>query len=203
MGITVDQWRASIGMFIKVRVRSRHKLFNIKSSLLNSLLQLYIFCLYLINMLVDIALLCTVSLISLTAATAAKHFKSQPFSLCLNLWWLTFIILLSGDIHENPGPQLKFLQWNVNSISTENYLRKTLIEAYNVSNKYDLISITETGLHSDTSNDDLQLEGYSLYRRDLPADRNYGGVMVYVSESIASQERRDSETFPVLRYISM
>ena len=69
-----------------------------------------------------------------------------------------------------------------------------MIEAYNVTIQYDVIAITETGLHSDTSDEDLIIQGYSLYRRDLPADRNYGGVIVYVSENIASQDRSDLET---------
>ena len=196
MGITIDQWRASIGKFNKLRKRDRLSPFAIETSLFNILLQIYILCISLLNLLADIALLCMISLILFSFATAGISFKAQPLTLCFlsNLWWFTFIILLCGDIHENPGPNLKFLHWNVNSISTDNYLRKTLIEAHNVSKKYDLISITETGLHPNTSNADLQIEGYSLYRRDLPVDRNYGGVMVYVSENIASQDRKDLET---------
>ena len=121
------------------------------------------------------------------------HFCAQDF--VENLWWISFIILLSGDIHKNPGPKsFKMLHWNVNSISTDNFLRKTLIEAYNVPIKYDLIAISETGLHSDISDADLEIEGYTLYRRDLPANRNYGGIMVYVSDNIASQDRNDLET---------
>ena len=112
-----------------------------------------------------------------------------------NFWWLFLFILLCGDVHENPGPNnLKILHWNVNSISTDNFIRKTLIEAYNASVSYDVIVISETGLHSNTDNEELEIEGYSLYRRDLPPNRNYGGVMVYVSENIASQDRRDLET---------
>ena len=37
-------------------------------------------------------------------------------------------LLLSEDIEINPGP-FKILHWSVNSMTNENYKRKTLIEA--------------------------------------------------------------------------
>ena len=59
---------------------------------------------------------------------------------------------------------------------------------------YDVIAISESALHSDTDDNDLLLDGYISFRRDLPDDRQYGGILVYVKNSIACQERRDLET---------
>ena len=115
-----------------------------------------------------------------------------------NLWWLVFLLVfLCGDIHTNPGPQsgnLKILHWNINSIKTDNFSRVTLIQSFNLINRYDIISISETGLHHNDSSDDLNIDGFSLYRRDLSDDETHGGVMVYVNENLSSNERRDLET---------
>ena len=197
MGIDVAQWRASIGKFNKLEVMGKLSRFSLKQCFLDSLLGFLISCQRLFDLSTDIILLFMVSITMLTLAALRVCLlnKYLTMSFLKNLWWLALIVLLSGDVHENPGPgNLKILHWNVNSISTDNFIRKTLIEAYNVTTKYDVIAITETGLHSNTSNDVLEIEGYSLYRRDLPADRNYGGVIVYVSENIACQDRRDLET---------
>ena len=107
------------------------------------------------------------------------------------------LIFLCGDVHINPGPQpdkIKILHWNVNSIKTDNFSRVTLIHSFNMINHYDIIAISETGLHDDDSSDDLTIDGFSLYRRDLPPDETHGGVMVYVNENLSCNVRNDLET---------
>ena len=51
----------------------------------------------------------------------------------LHTQWLVFrTILLSGDVETNPGPEtLDFCCWNLNSITAYDFLRVSLIEAYN------------------------------------------------------------------------
>ena len=95
----------------------------------------------------------------------------------------------------NPGPKnkLSIIHWNLNS-SYGNHSRKTAIEAFNTNMNFDIIAISETGLHQDRGNDHLEIEGFTIYRRNLPNDRQYGGVLVYVNDSIACQERPDLET---------
>ena len=56
-------------------------------------------------------------------------------------------ILLSGDVETNPGPEtLDFCCWNLNSITAYDFLRVSLIEAYNSVYNNDLIGIVETHL---------------------------------------------------------
>ena len=67
-------------------------------------------------------------------------------------WLLILLIILSNDIHQNPGPPLhnsffNFMSWNVNSIAKDNFERVRLIEAHNSIYNYDLISICETSLN--------------------------------------------------------
>ena len=57
-----------------------------------------------------------------------------------------------------------------------------------------LLFLNQSALHSDTENNELLLNGYILLRRDLPDDRQYGGILVYVKNYIACQERQDLET---------
>ena len=58
------------------------------------------------------------------------------------------LILMLNDIHLNPGPIpnlrnncLKFMNWNLNSLTKDNFHRVDLIEAHNSIFKYDLISV--------------------------------------------------------------
>ena len=66
--------------------------------------------------------------------------------------------MLSGDIHVNPGPQhnsLTFCQWNLNSITTRDRVKISLIEAYNSIFHHDIIALTETFLNESISDDDI------------------------------------------------
>ena len=58
-------------------------------------------------------------------------------------------ILLSGDVETNPGPAtLDFCTWILNSIFARDFLRVSLIEAYNSVYNYDLLGVVETHLDS-------------------------------------------------------
>ena len=56
------------------------------------------------------------------------------------------------------------------------------------------MAISETCLRDSHSKEDLHIEGYDLYRRNLPDSQRCGGVMIYVNENISSKERPDLET---------
>ena len=72
----------------------------------------------------------------------------------LHTQWLVFKTLrLCGDIEINPDPEtFDFCTWNLNSITAYDFLRVTLMEAYNSVYNYDLIGIVET--HQDSTVDD-------------------------------------------------
>ena len=51
-------------------------------------------------------------------------------------WLPIILIILSNDVHLNPGPQFQnnffnFMSWNVNSLAKENFHCVHLIEAHN------------------------------------------------------------------------
>ena len=79
--------------------------------------------------------------------------------------WLSLIfILLSNDIHLNPGPQYQnnffnFMSWNVNSIAKDDFQRVRLIEAHNSIFNYDLFSICETSLNDSVELPETLLNG--------------------------------------------
>ena len=112
--------------------------------------------------------------------------------LCINFWWLIQTLLRSGDIELNPGP-LKFCHWNLNSISTDNFSRKTLIESFNTGSNYDIIAISETALHNSIDSELLKIPGYEIIRRDIPLNKSHGGVLVYYKDTLAVQERPEIE----------
>ena len=112
--------------------------------------------------------------------------------MCINYWWLAVVLIKSGDIEKNPGP-LKFFHWNVNSMRTDNFARKTLIESLNLTTNYDIIAISESALHPSTENENLKIPGYQIFRRDLPDNMSHGGILVYCKDSLRVKERPDFE----------
>ena len=102
-------------------------------------------------------------------------------------WFRLFLILLSGDIETNPGPNPIFGQsfsichWNLNSISAHNYTNISLLTAYVLVHSFDIICLFEAYLNSETSTDDhnLEIPGYCLLRADYPSNNKRGGVCIF------------------------
>ena len=101
-----------------------------------------------------------------------------------NLWHVFYLIILSGDTEENPGPKLNSFQkldicrWNLNSIAAHNFIKLSLLIGYNSTHKYDIRCLFETYLDSSTvfSDDSLELPGYNL---DHSMNTKREGVCVY------------------------
>ena len=74
-----------------------------------------------------------------------------------------------------------FCHWNLNSISSHNYVKISLLKAYITVHKFDIICLSETYLDSSTRPDDdnLEIEGYDIARADNPANTERGGVCIY------------------------
>ena len=114
--------------------------------------------------------------------------------LCIR-WSIFRSILLSGDIEVNPGPDtLPFCCWNLNSITAYDFLRVSLIEAYNSVYNNDLIGIVKTHLDDTVDDDRLALEGYSLYKANHLQNVKRGGVGLYVKDSLPCIQRLDLVT---------
>ena len=90
----------------------------------------------------------------------------------LHSHWVFRAILLSGGVETNPGPDaLSFCSWNLNSIISHDFLRISLLEAYNSVFSYDLIGIVETHIDSTGDEDKLALDGYRFIKVEM--NRNF------------------------------
>ena len=116
--------------------------------------------------------------------------KKVPF-------WLPFIlILLSNDIHLNPGPHFQnnffnFMSWNLNSLAQDNFQRIRLIEAHNTIFSYDLISICETSLNDSIVLPETLLNDYTFVPANNPANVRHGGVGLFFKNSLPVIVRND------------
>ena len=118
------------------------------------------------------------------------------------------MLLISG-IERNPGPLSDSSISSTNTILTtaeeQAIKNKFSVVHYNVQSiinkldlietelqNFDVISITETWLDQRTSDLDLNIKGFNLFRRDRPGD-NHGGICVYVRDNIYSCRRNAIE----------
>ena len=135
-----------------------------------------------------------------------KYFYQNSLISVPNLWFSGMVlfylrsihvILISGDVHVNPGPAkfnngfLKFCHWNLNSIPAHNYIRISQLEEYNTQHNLDIIALTETALKPNEDCDKVKLEGYTAMRSD-------GGVMLFHKDNLALVHRQDLENHPNL-----
>ena len=94
------------------------------------------------------------------------------------LWFYSILITLSGDVETNPGPKrnstetFSFCHWNLNSISSHNYVKISLLKAYITVHKFDIICLSETYLDSSTLPDDdnLEIARYDTVGADQPTN---------------------------------
>ena len=115
----------------------------------------------------------------------------------LHTLWVFREILLSGDVETYPGPEtLNFCSWNLNSIIAHDFLRVSLIEAYNAVYSYDLIGKIETHLDSTVNEDKLALDRYKFIKNNHPQNVKKGGVGLYIKKSFPSKDRFYLVTLP-------
>ena len=91
--------------------------------------------------------------------TLISYSFHQDFS-----FWLSIIVLiLSNDIETNPGDlhhgYLTFCNWNINSLSKDNFQRVSLLEAHNALYNYDIISFCKVSLNTNTPVPNKLLDG--------------------------------------------
>ena len=83
--------------------------------------------------------------------------------------------------------------WNVNSILAHDKL--SLLTAYNSTQHYDIICISETYLDSSIDENILKLDGYSLIKADHPGNMKRGGVYLYYKKKLLLRHIK-TEYFP-------
>jgi len=96
---------------------------------------------------------------------------------------LPIIILLGGDIHKNPGP-LSFCHWNLGGLQTDNFVKKSLLQAFLCVHNFDVVILGETHLTSKIDEKELDIEGYSFKRCDHSDDVARGGIGIYYKSSL-------------------
>ena len=89
-------------------------------------------------------------------------------SLMSNIWHWKCLLRLSVDIELNSGPKpnscksFSICHWNLNSITSHNFIKVSLLTVYNSIHKFDIICLSETYLNSETlsNNENWNIPGY-------------------------------------------
>ena len=108
-----------------------------------------------------------------------------------NIWYCKCLLQLIVDIELNPGPKLNsckcfsICRSNLNSITSHNFIKVSLLTTYKNVHKFDIICLSEAYLNSETlSNDEnLNVPGYNLIRDDHLSNIKREGVCIYFKES--------------------
>ncbi len=77
-----------------------------------------------------------------------------------------------------------FCNWNINTLSKDNFHRIHIIEAHNSIFKYNIISLCETSLNETTKVPDNILKGYHFFSSNHPSGDKKGGVGIFYKESL-------------------
>ena len=127
-------------------------------------------------------------------------------SLIIFMSWLIHLILLSGDIESNPGPNsvksltdttlssldslsnhLSIMHLNIQSLVP----KLDLVEGESVA--YDILVFSESWLKPEVREDSILIENYLQPFRTDRCDRPGGGVVVYVRDTLICMRRPDLE----------
>ena len=117
------------------------------------------------------------------------------------LWIIFMRLILSCDVHKNPGPILPsqefcrgfftFCNWNLNTICKDNFYRIALLQAHNVNYNYDIISLCETSLNDTIQVPENSLPGYKFHSCNHPEGFRSGGVGIFYKETLPLKIRDD------------
>ena len=117
---------------------------------------------------------------------------------------LSLLLLRSGDVEHNPGPEFSDYDSASSSSSSSSfpssntilqehfsivhYNKQSLLYKVNILESelrsFDVVCPSETWLDQRTTDNDIDMHGFKVpYRRDCQGD-NHGGIRVYVKENI-------------------
>ena len=110
-----------------------------------------------------------------------------------NIWYWSCLLQLNGDIELNPGAKpnscksFSICHWNLNGITSHNFIKVSLLTAYNSIHKFDIFCLSETYLNSETHSNDqhLYVPCYNLIRADHLSNTRRGGLCIYFKESLS------------------
>ena len=121
------------------------------------------------------------------------HSNDNQFCISIVLLLCISLLLLCGDVHPNPGPvqsethsKLKIVHSNVSSLQNKAFQLETEL------NHFDIITVSETWLYNNFPNDRIRLDGYyPPIRKDREDGSPWGGVAIYVKDSLICKPRPD------------
>ena len=183
MGISLELYRSRIGRYNRIKFITSPGLY----------LADFLYPLLLLSMFVQ-GLLCM--LIMVLTILVIHGWENYVKGLCerttvshtLYFWLITILLLKSNDVESNPGPssELTLMHSNVRSLlSTDEKLSeiKTLADALSL----DVISLSETWLKPNTTNESLLFDNFNdldhIFRRDRQ-NRVGGGVITWVRNNL-------------------
>ena len=222
MGNDTQAWRAHIGMFnprckdTKPSNRVSNYPSHFPDSLLYHLLHLFTsisnasgsliaYCCLLILLIVEI----TSSLLNKSLSSTKNPNKkiilqslSNPSIVAFLSLLVRILLLRSGNVERNPGPQSNSFSigcWNIDSLLARDGVKKNYIESIQNIHQFDLFGICETYLNQNTKSEEIVVEGFSPtpIRSDYcgPSSRPRGGVCLYYKDSTPIKHRPELE-FP-------
>ena len=106
-------------------------------------------------------------------------------------------LFICGDVSLNPGQKtedIKFMHWNLNSLTAHAFSRVPLLHAYMVQHNLDIAAISESALSKTISDSSIQIPGYNSIRFDLENSDSHGGVIIYHKNNMAVINRTDLPT---------
>ena len=109
------------------------------------------------------------------------------------LIYLPILLIISGNIHPNPGPVNKnytICHLNARSLKAPNRINEIRATLVNI-HSFDLIAATETHLDQSVQEHEVELPSYHLHRNDR--NRNGGGVAIYSRDHLGAVRRYDLE----------
>ena len=86
---------------------------------------------------------------------------------------------------------LSFCNWNLNTLSKDDFYRISLLEAHNTEFNYDIISLCETSLNDSINVPENALPGYRFHSCNHPNGDRSGGVGMFYKESLPLKIRED------------
>ena len=127
--------------------------------------------------------------------THGSHISADIF-----IYAMRITLLLSGDIELNPGPanteknyqDLAICHLNMQSMKSD--LDKVKHIKLQLTDKFDIITVSETWLTSSIPDKNYQINGYhNIFRKDRNVADIGGGVAAWVSCSLSVKRRKDLE----------
>ena len=109
------------------------------------------------------------------------------------IWVISLLIIMSNDIELNPGDNklFTFCNWNLNSLTKDNFSRLNLLEVHNLVFNYDIISLCETHLNNTVELPSILLNGFKSIFSHHPSGNKRGGVALFYKENLPVVERND------------